>query len=76
MAELSNVKSDGVITDALLHAALPVFAKATWEWFDAHKDDVLFQKRVLFFSFDIKVSSFEGIITTLFGPKESATPTT
>jgi len=60
------------ITDAirgLVAAATPYVEKEIWTYYLANKDRVLFTKKILWFSFSIKVSDFEGLIEELAGPQ-------
>lgn len=69
MSALTSASSEGAITDALLNATRPIFAAAIWAWYDANASRVLFSKKILFFSFSIRIADFKGIIEEIAGPE-------
>lgn len=43
--------------------------QAVWAWFNDHKDDVIFTKKVFFFSVTLRVRDIRLVIERIAGPE-------
>lgn len=44
-----------------------IINRAIWSWYNTHKNDVIFVKKILFIKLNIKVSDLEGVFELIFG---------
>lgn len=66
MAMLDESKLPGIPAPTAA-AAKSAIANAFWKWFAEHKNDVLLERKVLFFSLKIRVNDLRTLFTELFG---------
>lgn len=64
------VKTDNDLQEKALNFFKKMVVKEMWEYFNANANQVIFRKKVLFYTFDIKISDIRFLFVQLFGEPE------
>lgn len=65
MAALDRIEIPGIGKEIAKRA----MAIAIWDWFDMHKDEVIFEKRILFLSVKLRIRDFQFLIERIAGKR-------
>jgi hypothetical protein len=53
--------------DELDVSAIDAVRRFVWQWFSAHRNDVILSRKIVFFSVTVRVHHLESVFVRLFG---------
>lgn len=63
-----NVSASLGVSNALIKGLMN---KAIWQWYAEHQDEVVFEKKVFFFSIKLRIRDLRFLIERIAGPEGS-----